>query len=115
MHTVLTIAKRYRCEVEPYNNFVLCRPTSSCTYPLTFLLFRVMYDTNLEKEENSMLENEVDYRLAKLLLGCLYHDGLLTEKQMQKVWNKLMEYYHPPFQSIEVRDEIGDGVTVDER
>lgn len=33
-----------------------------------------------------MLENEVDYRLAKMLLGCLYHDGLLTEKQMQKVW-----------------------------
>lgn len=27
-----------------------------------------------------MLENEVDYRLAKMLLGCLYHDGLLTEK-----------------------------------
>ena len=36
-----------------------------------------------------MLENEVDYRLAKMLLGCLYHDGLLTEKQMQKVWDKL--------------------------
>ena len=27
-----------------------------------------------------MLENEVDYRLAKMLLGCLYHDGLLTVK-----------------------------------
>ena len=36
-----------------------------------------------------MLENEVDYRLAKMLLGCLYHDGLLTEKQMQKVWQNL--------------------------
>ena len=58
-----------------------------------------------------MLENEVDYRLAKMLLGCLYHDGLLTEKQMQKVWDK----YHPPFQSVEVRKEIGDGVTVGER
>ena len=54
-----------------------------------------------------MLENEVDYRLAKMLLGCLYHDGLLTEKQMQKVWDKLLEYYHPPFQSVEVRKEIG--------
>jgi hypothetical protein len=74
-----------------------------------------MYDTNSEKEEVSMLENEVDYRLAKMLLGCLYHDGLLTEKQMQKVWDKLLEYYHPPFQSVEVRKEIGDGVTVGER
>ncbi len=62
-----------------------------------------------------MFENEVDYRLAKMLLGCLHHDGLLTEKQMQKVWDKLLEYYHPPFQCIEVRDEIGDGVTVGER
>ena len=62
-----------------------------------------------------MLENEVDYRLAKMLLGCLYHDGLLTEKQMQKVWDKLLEYYHPPSQSVEVRKEIGDGVTVGER
>jgi len=50
-----------------------------------------------------------------MLLGCLYHDGLLTEKQMQKVWDKLLEYYHPPFQSVEVRKEIGDGVTVGER
>ena len=57
-----------------------------------------------------MLENEVDY-----LLGCLYHDGLLTEKQMQKVWDKLLEYYHPPFKSVEVKKEIGDGVTVSER
>ena len=62
-----------------------------------------------------MLENEVDYRLAKMLLGCLCHDGLLTEKQMQKVWDKLLEYYHPPFQSVEVKKEIGDGVTVGER
>ena len=28
-----------------------------------------------------MLENEVDYRLAKMLLGCLYHDGYPTEKR----------------------------------
>lgn len=62
-----------------------------------------------------MLENEVDYRLAKMLLGWLYHDGLLTEKQMQKVWDKLLEYYHPPFKSVEVKKEIGDGVKVGER
>ena len=62
-----------------------------------------------------MLENEVDYRQAKMLLGCLYHDGLLTEKQMQKVWDKLLEYYHPTFQSVEVRKEIEDGETVGER
>ena len=37
------------------------------------------------------------------------------QKQMQKVWDKLLEYYHPPFQSVEVRKEIGDGVTVGER
>ena len=42
-------------------------------------------------------------------------DGLLTEKQMQKGWDKLLEYYPPPFQSVEVRKEIGDGVTVGER
>lgn len=62
-----------------------------------------------------MFKNEVDYRLAKLLVGCLYHDGLLTEKQTKKLCNKLLEYYHPPFQSVEVRSEIGDGVTVGER
>lgn len=39
----------------------------------------------------------------------------LQKKQMQKVWDKLLEYYHPPFQSVEVRKEIGDGVTVGER
>ncbi len=43
------------------------------------------------------------------------YDVLLTEKQMQKVWDKLLEYYHPLFQSVEVRKEIGDGVTVGER
>lgn len=62
-----------------------------------------------------MFENEVDYRLAKVLLGCLRHDGLITDMQMKKLMDKLLEYYHPPFKSVEVKDEIGDGVTVDER
>lgn len=62
-----------------------------------------------------MFENEVDYRLAKVLLGCLRHDGLITDKQMKKLMDKLLEYYHPPFKSVEVKDEIGDGVAVDER
>ena len=35
--------------------------------------------------------------------------------QKQKVWDKLLEYYHPPFKSVEVKKEIGDGVTVSER
>ena len=31
-----------------------------------------------------MLENEVDYRLAKMLLGCLYHDGYLQKNKCRR-------------------------------
>lgn len=61
-----------------------------------------------------MLENEVDYRLAKMLLGCLYHDGLLTENRCRRSG---INYWNTTTRRLSrLRSkEIGDGVTVSER
>lgn len=60
-----------------------------------------------------MFENEVNYRLAKWLIGCMKQDGIITDDDMQKAWTKLADYYNPPFLEVDtVGGTIGDGVTV---
>lgn len=60
-----------------------------------------------------MFETEVDYRLAKWLLANMKRDGVISNAEMQKAWEKIADYYKPPFLEIDtVGGEIGDGVTV---
>lgn len=63
-----------------------------------------------------MLENEVDYRLAKWVIACMKHDGIICKTEMGDVLKGVAEYFTPPFLEVEaVSDEIGDGVMVGER
>lgn len=60
-------------------------------------------------------ENEVDYRLAKMLLANMSHDGILTEQKKDKLWQAILGYYNPPFKSIEeVGGDIGEGFRLSE-
>lgn len=60
-----------------------------------------------------MFEAEVDYRLAKWLLANMHREGIISDTEMQKAWEKIAEHYKPPFLEIDTDGgEIGDGVTV---
>lgn len=63
-----------------------------------------------------MFENEVNYRLAKLVIACMRQDGLITDGQMQTIWKKAAALYEPPLLAVDtVGGDIGDGVSVDGR
>ena len=63
-----------------------------------------------------MIENEVKYRLCKLILTNIQGNGLLTEEESAKICELLREKLNPPFKSVEnLNDKIGDGVKVNER
>ena len=56
---------------------------------------------------------EVDFRLSKLILSNLYHDGVLTEKKRDRLWQALLDRYAPPFKGIEdVGEGIGEGFRI---
>ena len=60
-------------------------------------------------------ENEVDFRLAKMLLADMYHKGVLTEKKRDKFWEALLEYYNPLFKCVEeIGGDIGEGFRLEE-
>jgi len=60
-----------------------------------------------------VFKNEVDYRLAKWLIGSMKFDGVITDDEMQRAWEKIAEHYEPPFLEVDtVGGTIGDGVTV---
>lgn len=63
-----------------------------------------------------MLENEVNYRLAKWILLNMEKDGILTAEELRLAWLNTAAYFEPPFLEIENLDgKIGDGVIVDGR
>jgi membrane peptidoglycan carboxypeptidase len=73
-------------------------------------------NTTTWKEELQLFENEVEYRLAKWILAGMLQDGIISNNEMQKVWEKIAEHYNPPFLEVDVvGGTIGDGVTVDGR
>lgn len=60
-------------------------------------------------------ENEVDYRLAKMLLANMFHDKILTEQKKDRLWQAILDYYNPPFKSIEeIGGDIGEGFRISE-
>ncbi len=55
------------------------------------------------------IQKEVDFRLSKLILSNLYHDGVLTEKKRDRLWQALLDSNDPPFRGIEdVGGSIGE-------
>ena len=63
-----------------------------------------------------MFETEVEYRLAKWLLAGMKQDGIISDSEMRKAWEKIAEHYQPPFLEVEdMNGAIGDGVIVDGR
>lgn len=40
-------------------------------------------------------ENEVDYRLAKMLLANISYDKILTEQKKDRLWQAIQGYYNP--------------------
>ncbi len=63
-----------------------------------------------------MLENEVNYRLAKWLLLNMKQDGVISSKELKMAWTRIAKRYNPPFLDVEdFKGTIGDGVTVDGR
>ncbi|MCD8375591.1 MAG: hypothetical protein LUD69_01450 [Oscillospiraceae bacterium] len=63
-----------------------------------------------------MFKKEVNYRLAKWLLLNMEKDGVISSDEMRLAWDKIAEYYAPPFLEVEdFNGIIGDGVTVDGR
>ena len=60
-------------------------------------------------------ENEVDYRLAKMLLSNMCQDGILTEQKKDKLWQTVFDYFNPPFGSVEdINGNIGEGFRLSE-
>ena len=60
-------------------------------------------------------QKEVDFRLSKLILSNLYHDGVLTEKKRDRLWQALLDSNDPPFRGIEdVGGSIGEGFRISE-
>lgn len=60
-----------------------------------------------------MFENEVNYRLAKVLLSNLAQFGLVNKRETEAVCKALIEHYNPEFQSAEDASLMpGDGHTV---
>lgn len=50
------------------------------------------------------------------MLSSMERDGVLTPDEMRLALRKLQEHFQPPFLEVDVADdEIGDGVTVNER
>ena len=73
-------------------------------------------DTTTRKEESQLFETEVEYRLAKWLLAGMKQDGIISDSEMRKAWEKIAEHYQPPFLEVEdMNGAIGDGVIVDGR
>lgn len=61
------------------------------------------------------IQKEVDFRLSKLILSNLYHDGVLTEKKRDRLWQALLDSNDPPFRGIEdVGGSIGEGFRISE-
>jgi len=57
-----------------------------------------------------MFKNEVNYRIAKVILTNIRHFEILDDKETELVCNKLLEYYSPEFKSAEDTTDIkGDG------
>lgn len=60
-----------------------------------------------------MFENEVNYRLAKVLLANLAQFGLINKRETEAVCKALIEHYNPEFQSAEDTSLMpGEGHTV---
>lgn len=60
-----------------------------------------------------MFKNEVNYRLAKWILGSLKFDRVITDEEMQIAWQKIAEHYEPPLLAIDtVGGAIGEEVTI---
>ena len=63
-----------------------------------------------------MFENEVKYRLCKLILTNLQSNGLHTGEESAKICELPREILYPLFKIVEnINDKIGDGVKVNER
>ncbi len=62
------------------------------------------------------MKNEVDYRLCKWMIAGMKNDGIITNKEMLKIRNNIVETIQPPFAEVEVNiKNIGDGITIGER
>ena len=48
-----------------------------------------------------MLKGEVNYRLAKWMLGNLKNQGVITDDEMHKACKLIAEYYNSPFRELE--------------
>ncbi len=60
-----------------------------------------------------MLEDEVNYRLAKWMLLNMEKDGVISPKELKMAWTRIAKRYNPPFLEVEdLNGTIGDGVTV---
>lgn len=63
-----------------------------------------------------MLENEINYRLAKWILLNMEKDGIITSDELRLAWINIAGHYEPPFLDVEdLNGGIGDGVNVDGR
>jgi len=60
-----------------------------------------------------MFKNEVDYRIAKIILTNISHYGVLDKNEAVLVCNELLKYYNPEFRSAEDTSDIkADGELV---
>ena len=63
-----------------------------------------------------MFENEVKYRLCRVLLANLVGNRTISDQQAAKINKLVLEKLDPEFRSVESdADRIGDGVKVNER
>ena len=63
-----------------------------------------------------MFENEVKYRLCRVLLANLVGNRTISDQQAAEINKLLREKLDPEFRSVESdADRIGDGVKVNER
>lgn len=51
--------------------------------------------------DNEKLKNEVNYRLAKIMVQIMFNNGMITKREMNKVLNNLVHEFRPPFGSLE--------------
>lgn len=60
-----------------------------------------------------MFKNEVNYRIAKIILTNICHYGVLDKKEAELVCNELLKHYNPEFKSAEDTSDIkADGELV---
>ena len=51
--------------------------------------------------DNEKLKNEVNYRLAKMMIQIMFSNGMITKREMNRALNNLVHEFRPPFGSLE--------------